>query len=109
MFHRLDDAKDRSYFHYPQYYLLIMKYQYANLIFAYDFIFLSGSIRFTSSVDPEKKNAGRRELLNTFFHAHIICSARLSNILNCKRNTKISYFWTVWIFNTYSSRILIHI
>ena len=35
----LDDAREKFYLHYPWYYLLIMKYQYANLIFVSDFIF----------------------------------------------------------------------
>ena len=35
----LDDAREKFYLHYPQYYLLIMKYQYAKLIFVSDFIF----------------------------------------------------------------------
>ena len=35
----MDDAKEKSCVHYPLYYLLIMKYICANLIFASDFIF----------------------------------------------------------------------
>ena len=39
MFLFLDDAREKFYLHYPRYYLLITKYQYANLIFVSDFIF----------------------------------------------------------------------
>ena len=36
----MDDAKEKSCVHYLLYLLFIMKYIYANLIFASDFIFI---------------------------------------------------------------------
>ena len=35
----MDVAKEETCLHYPLYYLLIMEYKYANLIFTSDFIF----------------------------------------------------------------------
>ena len=61
-----DDAEEKSCVHYPICYLIIMKYIYVNLIFASDFIFLSDSVGFTSSVHPEKRHA-RSERFDMIF------------------------------------------
>ena len=50
----LDDAREKFYLHYPWYYLLIMKHQYANLIFVSDFIFYLVTFDLQASVDAEK-------------------------------------------------------
>ena len=58
----MDVAGEKSCVHYPICYLLIIKYIYANLIFASDL--LSDSVAFASRVHPElEKDIGEVNVL----------------------------------------------
>ena len=61
-----DDAKEKSCVHYPICYLLIMKYIYATLIFASDFIFYLILLDL-QAVYIQKKSQARSECFDMIF------------------------------------------